>query len=116
MAIGDGDDQDWLAEAAVASILQDQWAQDLVLQLAAHGRQTGESSAADHLSHLLLAADVVALVGGIHEAHLNAVVVEERSGICNTSQDQLEIVNSFTILLKLHAATVVDVKNHIVQG
>jgi hypothetical protein len=84
LSICDGDDQDWFSESAVARVLEDQWAQNFVLKFSSHGSQAREACAGDHFSDLLLAADAVTLIGGVHEANLNAVFVEERGGVSDS--------------------------------
>jgi hypothetical protein len=75
--------------------------------------------ALDELLDLLLSLNVLDHVLRrvvIHEANRDAVVIEEGSGGCDTLKNKLKILDTLTVLFELHGATVVDIKNNIVQS
>ena len=97
------------------SSVDDKWLEDLVLELSAHGRQTLETNTTDEVFNLLWLFDAVALFQRVHEADLNTVFVEETSCECDTINDELEVIDSFSVLFEGHRTAVIDVKDHIVQ-
>ncbi len=79
-AVRDGDDDDGLLELVHAHGAEEERLENLVHEVCAKGREARELHLLDEVHGRGLARDVVALDGRVHEADLDAVVVEERSG------------------------------------
>ncbi len=89
LAVRDDDYQGRLAELVRARLLDDEWLDHFVAELGAHRRQPLELYALDHLLDFQGAADVVALEIRVHEADLDAILVEEGGGECDLGKNEL---------------------------
>jgi len=116
LSIRDSDDENRLAKLVRSSWAENERLQDLLVELCAHRREAREPDPADHFVDLLLRPNVVALLGRIHKPNLHSVIVEKRSSEGDAAEDKFQVSNTLTILLKLHAATVVDVEYDIEEA
>jgi hypothetical protein len=116
LSIRDSDDENGLAKLARSSWAENERLQDLLVELCAHRREAGELDAADHFVDLLLRPDAVSLLRRIHKPNLHSVIVEEGSSEGDAVEDEFQVSNTLAILLKLHAATVIDVEYDVEEA
>ena len=74
----------------------------LLVQLAAQGGHAVELDAADEAVGRGGVADAVALLRAIHETDEDAVIIEQRSHLSHTAQNELQVLNTLSSFLKSH--------------
>jgi len=109
LTIGNDDNEDWLPQLTSSSRANDEWLKDFVLQLSPHWGEALKSNLGDELLNLLRGLYAIALVGRVHESNLDSIVVEKTGCECNSVDDELQIIDSFSILFERHGATVINV-------
>jgi len=118
LTICNANDQDRLAR--LAKLGQDDAVDDLLAQLGAEWRETLVSPVGHDLGDLLLSANVSKHVRRgtvvVHEADLDAILVEESCGERDSLHDKLQILDALTLLFESHGATVVNVNDNIVES
>ncbi len=87
----------------------------LALEAGAQRRQAAELYASNQLLDVRISLEVVALKVAVHEADRESIIVHDRSNECRTSENQLEILNTLTILLKCHRARVINKDDNVVK-
>ncbi len=120
LAVRDTDDENRLAELVAAHLRDNERVEDLLPELRAERRETLVTLGAHDLLNLLIGPDVAELrrvdLLVVHEADLDAVLVEERGSEDDSLQNKLKILDALAVLLKGHGAAVVDVDDHIVES
>lgn len=79
--------------------MDDEWLDDLLTQTGTEWSKTLKLHTLNHLLNLHRVMDVVALQIRVHEADLDAVLVEEGSGEGDAGEDHLQIINTLSIFL-----------------
>ena len=74
----------------------------LLIELGAQGGHAIELHLADELIGRGHIPDAIALLLAIHEPDEDAIIIKQRGDLSNTPQDQLEVVDALSILLKCH--------------
>jgi hypothetical protein len=99
-AVGDRDHEHGLVQLACARGTEDERLEDLRVERRSERRQARELDLVDERDGLLLGPDVVALDARVHEADLDAVVVERRARLCDARDDELGVVDARAALFK----------------
>lgn len=78
------------------------WVSHLLVKLGAKGRHAIELDLLDELVGRGNIADAVALLLAIHEPDQDAIVIKQGGHLSHTSQDQLQVIDALSSLLKRH--------------
>lgn len=87
LAVGDGNDEERLAELVGAGGADKERLENLLVQSGTERGQAAELDLLNKLDGLLVAGDVVALDVGVEEADLKTVGVEETTGLGDLAED-----------------------------
>jgi hypothetical protein len=85
--VGDGNDEEGLAELVGTSRTQKERLEDLLVERSAEGREAAELDLPDEPDSIGLRGDVVALEVAVEEADLNTVGVEQSAGTGDLAKD-----------------------------
>jgi len=125
LAIGDGNDQDWLPELPLTGLGEYYLINDLLSEGSAHGSKTLKLDATHDLLNLCLSGNAVlerstlritdAGEISVHEPKGNSILVEKGSSERDTLQNKAQVLDAAALLFELHRTTVVNVQNNIIQ-
>lgn len=118
LAVCDGNDQDWLAHLSTPQAAKEDSIDDLLAKFRSHWGESAEFVASKKLLHLLLGLETIDQMvrwGLVHEPDIDSVFVKQGRCERDTLKDQLKILDTLSLLLELHRATVVNVDDYVVQ-
>lgn len=120
LAVGDTDDEHWLLHLLAVKSGHEDRIHDLLPQLGPEWRQSLVALVCQELLDLLLAADVGQGVCRdlivVHEAYVDAVIIEQSGGEGDSLHDQCQVLDALSVLLEGHGSGIIDVDDHIVQS